>query len=83
MRLKLKKTDRGFLRGEFTDLYGEECSIQESSLADREAIWLGREHEAIHHAAEQAPGSRMHLDRKMARKLGVMLTRFADAGKLG
>ena len=34
-------TNRGFVRGEFTDLYGAKCSIQESSLADEPAIWLG------------------------------------------
>ena len=34
-------TNRGFVLGEFTDLYGTKCSIQESSLADEPAIWLG------------------------------------------
>lgn len=35
------KTNRGFQVVEFTDLYGIECSIQQSSLADQSAIWLG------------------------------------------
>lgn len=34
-------TKRGFVIFEFTDLYGEQCSLQESSLADKDAIWLG------------------------------------------
>jgi hypothetical protein len=34
-------TQRGFGRLTFTDLYGAECSLQESSLADTDAIWLG------------------------------------------
>lgn len=34
-------TDRGFVRGMFTDRYGVECSIQQSSLATESAIWLG------------------------------------------
>lgn len=34
-------TNRDFVRVEFTDLYGAKCSIQESSLADEPAIWLG------------------------------------------
>lgn len=34
-------TSRGFAIGEFEDLYGEKCSIQKSSLATDDAIWLG------------------------------------------
>ncbi len=41
MKIKLKTTVRGFLRGEFKDLYGAKCSIQKSSLATDDAIWLG------------------------------------------
>lgn len=36
-----KKTNRGFNRIEFTDRYGVECHLQESSLATERAIWLG------------------------------------------
>lgn len=32
---------RGFMFKRFTDRYGAECSIQESSLATEAAIWLG------------------------------------------
>lgn len=35
------KTDRGFRVLAFTDRYGEECSLQKSSLAFEECIWLG------------------------------------------
>jgi hypothetical protein len=35
------KTERGFTRMEFTDRYGVECSLQESSLATEGAIWFG------------------------------------------
>jgi hypothetical protein len=34
-------TDRGFALIRFVDLYGQPCSLQESSLATKEAIWLG------------------------------------------
>ena len=34
-------THRGFALGKFTDLYGVNCSIQKSSLASDDAIWLG------------------------------------------
>lgn len=39
--IEIKKTSRGFSFGKFTDLYGVECSIQESPSADDVAIWLG------------------------------------------
>lgn len=39
--MKVKKTCRGFEIAEFTDIYGAKCSLQQSSLADRDAIWLG------------------------------------------
>lgn len=34
-------TERGFGIVEFTDRYGEGCSLQKSSLATEDAIWLG------------------------------------------
>lgn len=39
--IKKHFTARGFVKGEFEDLYGAKCSIQESSLAEKPAIWLG------------------------------------------
>lgn len=39
--IKKHFTNRGFVIGEFEDLYGAKCSIQESSLADKSALWLG------------------------------------------
>lgn len=36
-----KKTNRGFLISEFTDQYGIKCSIQKSSIATKDCIWLG------------------------------------------
>ncbi|MEK4355176.1 hypothetical protein MKX41_30775 [Paenibacillus sp. FSL R5-0475] len=35
------KTNRGFAIIEFEDLYGDKCSIQKSSLATEDAIWIG------------------------------------------
>ena len=37
----MQKTHRGFAYSEFTDRYGVKCSIQKSSLATDDAIWLG------------------------------------------
>ena len=39
--LKVEKTQRGFQRIEFTDSNGKSCSLQQSSLATDDCIWLG------------------------------------------
>lgn len=39
--MRRTKTDRGFPVITFTDRYGDQCSIQESSLATEAAIWIG------------------------------------------
>lgn len=39
--MKLTKTERGFAISEFTDRYGQKCSLQKSSLATEDAIWFG------------------------------------------
>ena len=41
MEFKKGKTIRGFDVIEFEDRYGETCSLQKSSLATEDAIWLG------------------------------------------
>lgn len=43
MEIVPSTTERGFTLLEFSDLYGARCNIQLSSLAEREAIWLGVE----------------------------------------
>jgi hypothetical protein len=37
----MERTVRGFDYTEFKDMYGECCSLQKSSLATEDAIWLG------------------------------------------
>ena len=39
--MKLKKKNRDFAFGSFEDKYGNECSLQKSSLATEDCIWLG------------------------------------------
>lgn len=39
--MKRSKTNRGFDIIVFSDIYGEKCSIQKSSIATDEAIWIG------------------------------------------
>jgi hypothetical protein len=69
-KINLESTNRGFLRGEFIDVFGEECSIQESSLADENAIWLG------------ANSKRMHLTQKHVKVLLPLLKNFVKNGDL-
>jgi len=94
MEIKLEKTDRGFLAGNFTDRYGEVCSIQKSSLATEDAIWLGIDNPKLTIFENEQKGayivtkmpatfsvsSRMHLTREMVSALLPLLQNFADTG---
>lgn len=71
MSIELKKTERGFSLGEFQDTYGSRCSIQKSSNAEINCIWLGNN-----------KGVRMHLDADLALELAEYLIRFARTGEL-
>lgn len=81
MPLEFKPTNRGFLRAEFTDRYGINCSIQESSLATEETIWLGCNDVSFDEQGQQC-GARMHLTREMAAELLAPLARFVATGRL-
>lgn len=80
--MKFSKTNRGFALIEFTDRYGKACSLQKSSLATEDCVWLGVDHGAI----DLPPGvhclSRMHLTRRMAESLIKHLTTFVETGEL-
>lgn len=60
------RTGRGFALGEFRDLYGQDCSIQESSSAEYSAIWFG------------VGGCRMHLTLDQVRGLVEILNYWAE-----
>jgi hypothetical protein len=68
---RVSRTARGFALIEFDDLYGHGCSIQKSSLATADAVWLGL-----------SEGHRMHLNRDQAGWLAEVLTAFAATGEL-
>ena len=68
--MKLKQTLRGFYVADFKDFNNNDCSIQESSLATDDCIWLG------------CKEGRMHLDKKQAKKLIKLLERFVKTGFL-
>lgn len=87
--------DRGFLRGEFTDQHGYKCSIQKSSLATDDCIWLGvnEPHPMMFpgngtgwHPYELPPNvqchTRMHLTREIVADLLPLLKHFVETGEL-
>lgn len=92
----MRKTQRGFSIDEFIDLYGEKCSIQESSLATEDAIWFGIDKPRLtvfedgnmgKYIITEMPNtfsvsSRMHLSREQVKKLLPILENFVKTGKL-
>ena len=63
-------TARGFAIREFEDRNGIACSIQKSSVATEDLIWLGPN------------GAGMHLTRAMAAQIAIDLHSFAATGRL-
>lgn len=82
MDLDFKHTERGFARYDFKDLYNEPCSLQQSSLATDDAIWLGCDHETVHHVTGQSCGARMHLNREQVAALLPLLMHFVMTGEV-
>ena len=70
MEVQFTLTNRGFELFEFQDLYGEQCSLQKSSLATQDCIWFG-----VHE-------NRMHLTQEMVQDLLPALCKFAVSGEL-
>lgn len=71
-------TQRGFAISEFGDLYGQICSLQKSSLADEDAIWLGVSTDL----EGKVVNNRMHLSREMVADLLPDLQRFVETGEI-
>lgn len=95
VKMERRKTDRGFGRIEFADRYGVECSIQDSSLATEDAIWLGCNDSNPRIINPHGPGwipylipegvhcnTRMHLTREHVRALLPILQSFVQTGLL-
>ncbi len=87
----MKRTERGFDLMEFIDRYGEKCSLQKSSLATEDCIWLGISEPVIRaiDSGKEIPlptgstvGGRMHLTREQVQTLLPYLKRFAETGDL-
>lgn len=54
----METTERGFDLQKFTDKYGESCSLQKSSLATEDCIWLGIDEPKV-----QALAKELHPER--------------------
>lgn len=90
--LEPDKTERGFGVRDFTDLYGSDCSIQDSSLAEEGAIWFGIDTNGAYglkppyNNDRQDPntdtGGRMHLSQGQAAALLPLLQHFVMFGCL-
>lgn len=89
----MEKTERGFDIRHFTDRYGAKCSIQKSSLATEDCIFLGIEKAdpqimspdgwmPFDVPKEVLINTRMHLTRQMVIELIPSLIKFAMTGNL-
>lgn len=64
------RTPRGFaIWADFTDLYGQTFSVQQSSLADQDAVWIG------------VGETRGHLSVEMAEHVRDALNAFIEASE--
>lgn len=79
--MKEEKTIRGFTLIKFKDLYNQDCSLQKSSIATTDAVWLG-----VTNTGEllgnKDVNNRMHLDQNQVKKLLPYLIKFAETGEL-
>jgi hypothetical protein len=91
--VKVEKTDRGFAIIEFKDRYDNPCSLQKSSLATDEAIWLGvddikpqilEEGQWVRFPlpANVVFHNRMHLTRDQVSELIPHLQKFVETGEI-
>lgn len=92
----MNKTERGFAISEFTDRYGEKCSLQKSSLATEDAIWFGVSKPKLTVFEDSSHGkylvtempenfsvsARMHLTQDMVKDLLPHLQKFVETGEL-
>lgn len=93
--MKKDNTQRGFDIYKFDDLYREKCSLQKSSLATQDAIWLGQDNVRAKKLVYgkgwvdvelpegvEILGGRMHLSQDQVKKLLPILQKFAETGDI-
>ena len=66
--MEIGTTNRGFGLAHFTDVAGNDCSIQDSSLATEACIWFG-----MTRTYDLKKADRMHLTMGMARKVALAM----------
>ncbi|HQK38555.1 MAG TPA: hypothetical protein PLO52_00395 [Flavobacterium alvei] len=76
--MKKYKHINGWIGYTFTDTHKQICSIQDSSVATFEGLWLG-----IDSGLSGIENARMHLNIKLAKQLIKKLQQFVDDGHLG
>lgn len=83
------QTERHFARGDFVDRYGSACSVQDSSIATENCLWLGVDRPSIKTGPPWVDlkipddafiSSRMHLTVSQAVALRDVLDRFIETG---
>ena len=96
IKMKIKKTQRGFGIVNSKDQHGTECSIQKSSSAMDDFIWLGIDNPKLTVFKDESMGqylettlpktwmvdSRMHLSREQVAELLPILQKFVETGEL-
>ena len=81
--MKFKKfKHHGFKGLEFQDYYGQICSLQKSSLANPEAIWLGVSNTGPNMRRDEDVIPRMHLSQTQVKKLLPHLIKFSETGEI-
>jgi hypothetical protein len=81
---KIKLNQRGFAFLSFMDRYKQVCSLQKSSIATEDCIWLGVDigiPKELGGDGEKV-NARMHLTRKQVKELLPYLQRFVETGEL-
>jgi hypothetical protein len=94
--MEINKTQRGFSLGKFKDSYGNDCSLQKSSAAMNDYIWLGIDKPKLTVFEDEKMGkyiitdlpknwkvdNRMHLSRNQVKELLPLLQKFVETGEL-
>jgi len=88
------KTERGFALSEFVDRNGEACSLQKSSSAIEDSIWLGITNpdvkicikgigwRKVEMPEDALISGRMHLNQEQVAELIPHLQRFVETGEV-
>lgn len=94
--MKKQTTNRGFVLFKFKDTHDNDCSLQKSSLATEDCVWLGIDNPKLTVFENKKRGkyiisdmpktfsvnTRMHLTQNQAKELVEKLNVFIETGDL-